>query len=150
MVNIMINNGSVSQKEYEGYISDYFDMNFENEWFDDNLVREIIWEIDKTKVISNINLYNETLGNIPPQYLSSGCKALIVLYKDNIKVNGDRLGDNCWGMLFRIGELKDIFISLTHIPRLPDSFKAVLANDGSVMTTKRDFLFAYGRFFYEC
>lgn len=132
-------------KEYEGHVSDYFDDVYEPEWFSDQMVRQFIWEIDETKVVGDgisVNLYNEVLGNIPPQYLSSGCKGLILLYKEGIKINGDRLGDNCIPLLLKIADLKDVEISLSHTPKFPDKFDAVIVNDGREIHSFRDFIIA--------
>lgn len=35
------------------YIDNYFDMNYEDEWFEDELVKQIILDVDKSTVISN-------------------------------------------------------------------------------------------------
>ncbi len=132
-------------KEYEGHVSDYFDDVYEPEWFSEEIVKQIIWEIDETKMIGegvSVNLYNEILGNIPPQYLSSGCKGLILLYKEGIKINGDRLGDNCIPLLLKIASVRDVYISLSHTPKFPDKFNAIIINDGREIHSFRDFIIA--------
>lgn len=136
---------------YEGYVSDYFDDTYEPEWFEDPFVREIIKIIDKSDVIcehKSINIYNEILGNIPPQNLSSGCKGLILLLKDEIAINGDRLGDNCIPFLLKISEKKDCEISLGHIPKFPEKFNAVILNTGDMITTRKDFVSKFVRISY--
>lgn len=130
-------------KEYESHVSDYFDDVYEPEWFSDKMVKQFILEIDETKVVGegvSVNLYNEVLGNIPPQYLSSGCKGLILLYKEGIKINGDRLGDNCIPLLLKIANIKDIEISLSHTPKFPDKFDAIIVNDGRKIHSFMDFV----------
>ena len=130
-------------EEYESYVSDYFDDVFKPEWFSDDVVRNIIKEIDDSEVVGpgkSVNIYNETLGNIPPQYLSSSCKGLILLYKDDMKINGDRLGDNCVPWLLKIASTKDIEISLSHTPDFPDKFDAVIVNTNVKIYSKREFV----------
>ena len=129
--------------EYECYVSDYFDDVYEPDWFSDLFVRRIIKEIDDSEVVGqgkSVNIYNEILGNIPPQYLSSGCKALILLHKEDIKINGDRLGDNCIGLLLEIADKKDIVISLSHIPPFPDKFNAIIVNNGKKIVSNKEFI----------
>ncbi|MBO5320627.1 MAG: DUF4869 domain-containing protein [Ruminococcus sp.] len=104
-------------------VSAHFDFNYEPEWFSDPLVRRIIGEIDKTKVIHGINLYNETLLGLSPASLSSGSKTLILLLKEDYIINGDRLGDNCMELLLDIAEQKDITITTSHILPLPKQLK---------------------------
>lgn len=130
--------------DYESYVSDYFDDAFESSWFSDDFVRKIIKEIDDSEVVglegASVNIFNKVLGNIPPQYLSSGCKALILLYIEGIKVNGDRLGDNCMNLLLQIADMKDVYISLSHIPPFPNEFNAVIVNNGVSLTTFSEFV----------
>lgn len=136
-------------EEYECYVSDYFDDVFESEWFSDKMVQRIIKVIDDSKVVGtgdSVNIYNETLGNIPPQYLSSGCKGLILLYKDNIKISGDRLGDNCIPLLLEISSKKDIWISLSHIPDFPKNFEAIIVNNFTKINSRSEFVTMKVRF----
>lgn len=129
-------------KEFESHVSDYFDEVFEEDWFSDNFVKNTIKEIDKSEIVGegrSINIYNEFLGNFPPQHLSSGCKALILLYKEDIKINGDRLGDNCMDLLLKIADKKDITISLSHMPPFPDKFEAYIINTKKFIKTNKEF-----------
>ena len=132
MLNILINDFSekvlVLAKSYKSYVSDYFDIVFDKDWFSDPYVVQIIKEIDNTVVNADLTLHNEILGGIVPSQLSSGCKGLILVYKTDCKINGDRLGDNCWGRLMDIASKKDVDIVLRHIPPLPDDFNAFLVN----------------------
>lgn len=146
MLRIYLNDWKNEKKalEYEGRVSAYFDEVYEEEWFSDEFVVRIIKEIDNTEVVSGKVLHNEVLGDIPPHYLSSGCKALILLYKEGIKINGDRLGDNCVPLLLEMAEHIDIEISLSHIIKFPQEFTALIENTGSVVGTPKEFLFAYG------
>lgn len=143
MLYIYINSGESNNEEFEGHVSAYFDDVYEPEWFSDKRVQRIIWEIDETRVVGegvSVNLFNEVLGNIPPQYLSSGCKGLILLLKDDIKINGDRFGDNCIPLLLKISSMKDVFISLSHTPKFPKKFDAVVLNNKRKITGLSDFI----------
>ena len=132
MLNIYLDNCEEElPKEFESYVSQYFDEVYEPDWFSDDFVQTIIETIDKSKVVGggkSVNIYNDILGNFPPQNLSSGCKGLILLYKEDVKINGDRLGDNCISLLLEISKIKDIFISLSHTPPFPDHFDAYIIN----------------------
>lgn len=143
MLNIYLDNCKEElPKEFESYVSQYFDEVYEPDWFSDDFVKTIIEKIDKSQVIGvgkSVNIYNDILGNFPPQSLSSGCKGLILLYKDDVKINGDRLGDNCISLLLEISEIKDIFISLSHTPPFPDSFDAYIINTKKMIKTRKQF-----------
>lgn len=118
----------------------YFDTSYEPAWFDDEFVRKIIQDIDKTTVVSGINLYNDVLLGISPESLSSGSKALIILWKEDCIVNGDRLGDNCIGLLLEIAKRKDITITTSHILPFPASgqlpVKTVVQGYGEIKSKK--------------
>lgn len=155
MLNIYINNYERPlSDDYVSYVSDYFDDEFEPEWFADDYVRSIIREIDHSQVVGEgygVNIYNDVLGNIPPYYLSSGCKALILLYLgEGIKINGDRLGDNCMHLLLEIAGKKDITIALGHIPPFPEEFYARIINNGEMISGLKEFVSAYVRISYDC
>lgn len=58
-----------------------FDIHFENSWFDDPLVEQMILDIDETTHISGAAFDSPYLGIIPPQSLSHGVKSLIYILK---------------------------------------------------------------------
>jgi hypothetical protein len=129
-------------KQYESYVSDYFDDEYEDDWFEDSYVKKLIKAIDNTEVCDDGTLYNEVLGGIVKSQLSTGVKGLILLYKTDCKINGDRLGDNCWEYVFEIAQSKDINIVLRHIPEFPTDFKAFLINTGKIIN-RSEYIFEF-------
>lgn len=97
-------------------------------------------------MVSGINLYNDVLLGISPESLSSGSKALIILFEEDYIVNGDRLGDNCIGLLLEIAKRKDITITTSHILPLPTSgqlpVKTVVHGYGEI-NSKKEFVKAF-------
>lgn len=150
MLNIIIeSNYEETCKRLPNRISNvrgYFDTSYEPEWFDDEFVRKIIKVIDNTTVVSGINLYNDVLLGISPESLSSGSKALIILFEEDYIVNGDRLGDNCIGLLLEIAKRKDITITTSHILPLPTPgqlpVKTVVHGYGEI-NSKKEFVKAF-------
>lgn len=71
-------------------------------------------------------------------------RGLILLYKTDCKINGDRLGDNCWEYVMQIAAQKDIDISIRHIPPEVHDFQAVLRNNGCKVDYK-EFVLSYAR-----
>ena len=150
MLNIIIeSNYEETCKRLPNRISNvrgYFDTSYEPEWFDDEFVRKIIKDIDNTTVLSGISLYNEVLTGISPVSLSSGSKALIILFEENYIVNGDMLGDNCIGLLLEIAKQKDITITTSHILPLPTPghlpVKTVVHGYGEI-NSKKEFVKAF-------
>ena len=66
---------------FDGDIDSVFRNNYEDEWFDEPMVQNIITSIDKNKILARGVFESEFLGIIGPDKLSGGCKALILAYK---------------------------------------------------------------------
>ena len=67
--------------EVLSYASDYFDLNWEDEWIIDPFVKEMIKDVDKSEVIGPHLIESPVLGPIPPTTLSGGVKVLILMLK---------------------------------------------------------------------
>ena len=140
MVKIKIDAVVDLDSPYESKPSLYFDVNFEEEWLEDGMVREFIRVVDKTEVLSSHALKSEVLGVIPPAFLSTGCKSLILLLKTDIKLNGDRLGDNCLPFLFKIGELKDVDVSFSSLRVFEQPFTAYMVDTDETIHDMKSFM----------
>ena len=96
--------------------SKYFDYHFEEAWFDDPLVRQIIQDIDKSTVVMGCVIRSPVLGIMPPQWLSSGAKTLILMLKEpEHEFYCTNIGDNCGPWIIRIGKMHDITVVFTRI-----------------------------------
>lgn len=143
MLRVLLDDEKVDVSAYESYVSDHFNDEFEREWFEDSYVQRIIKEIDDTEVVEGFNLYNQFLGGIPPEYLSSGCKGLILIHKENVKINGDRLGDNCIPILMELAATKDVDITLRHIPEFPRDVQMYIINTDKMIKSYKEFIEEY-------
>lgn len=122
--------------------SKYFDYDYEEEWLDDPLVREMIRDIDKSEVISSECIQSPVFGQIPPTKLSGGVKTLILILKEPDKVfYASQCGDNCAKWIIEIAKRKDITINLRHIMDFSGTeFSAVIANTGEKITDIERFI----------
>lgn len=94
----------------------YFKNRYEPEWLEDPFVKEMILDVDHSKVLSGYAIESPVLGTIPPERLSGGVKTLILIDKDTEKIfNASNCGDNCAKWLLKMGEQKDITINLRHL-----------------------------------
>lgn len=95
-----------------------FDIHFENSWFDDPLVEEMVLDIDKTKHVQGAVFDSPFLGTIPPQNLSRGVKALIYILKTGNALNqsyrSTMFGDNCIPWICKLSEIVDFSMYLCH------------------------------------
>ena len=127
----------------DSVVDAYFDNNYYPEWFDDEIVKQMILDIDKSVVESRYCIMSPVLGQIPPQYISGGVKALILMWKTDKVVDLTACGENCAEWIVRLGDLKedDISTDLEYEMVLVPSQKGILIeNDGSVVYSKYDFI----------
>ncbi len=94
----------------------FFKNTYEDEWITDELSRQMILDVDKSKVIGPRVIDSPVLGGISPRELSGGVKTLISIYKVPERIfNASACGDNCAKWLLRIGEREDVTINLRHL-----------------------------------
>lgn len=58
-----------------------FKVVFKPEWLDDPMVKDMILDVDKSKVLSGYAIESPVLGVISPFMLSGGVKALMMMLK---------------------------------------------------------------------
>ncbi len=112
-------------------------------WLEDDLVQEMIRDVDNSEVVSNACIQSPVLGQIPPEKLSGGVKALIVLYKsDDAYVDLIVCGPNCEKWLSKIAMDKDIHVSMSGFDlKFENSLiSGKCLNDGSTFNGHREWL----------
>ena len=119
---------------FDGDIDSVFRNNYEDEWFDEPMVQNIITSIDKNKILARGVFESEFLGIIGPDKLSGGCKALILAYKmPDMEQWIGLFGDNCIPLLIEFSKKTDLHIVVSYIPQnLPKNFDATFVNNGIV------------------
>lgn len=119
----------------------YFEENYTVDWLNNPLAKEIIKGIDKSEHIQDHIIVSPVLGGISPTMLSTGCKGTLILLNEpsGTLVSGERFGDNCFPWLSRIGEEKDIYITLHHYIEDEDmEIEAVVTNTGVKVTSGKE------------
>lgn len=115
----------VSQGTDMSYMPDYwFKKDFKPDWFDDDLVREMIEKVDKNTFRrydkgegawnSNYIMYG-FIGYVDPSRLSTGVKSLILIHKTERLIKSKSLGDNCIPWLIKLGDIEDITVEFDGI-----------------------------------
>ena len=110
----------------------YFNSTYQDEWLDDELVREMILYVDRSRVVSAHLIESPVLGPIGPKDLSGGTKTLILMYKDKEHIfNATNCGNNCAKWILEIAKRGDLTICLQHnLDFGPGYFEAVVLNTG--------------------
>lgn len=122
----------------------YFNNNYEDEWLDDPLVKQMILDIDKSEVISPYCIMSPVLGQISPTKLSGGVKTLILMLKEPENIfYASNCGDNCSKWIRHIGEIQDLHIILGYhmtFGTIEDEMEAIIENDGTHITNVNEFI----------
>ena len=129
---------------YFGYDEDailsvdtFFNNTYEDEWMDDPFVQRMIKAVDASDVESQHCIMSPVLGQIPPERLSGGVKALICLYMlDDFYTDLIVCGGNCEPFVPEIARQKDIKCSLSGYDILFQGLQQPVRclNDGSIFT----------------
>ena len=89
--------------------SQLFKLAKQPEWFDDPFVKQLIEDIDGTKVLYQYALLDKNGKGIPPEYLSNGCKSVILMkYLPDRLYSNEFFGHNCWPHIAKLAESGNI------------------------------------------
>lgn len=133
----------------DGCIKDpnsYFNLHKKKDWFNRQDIKEVIKEIDNTIAVKDEYLESPIFGGMAPERLSSGCKAVILLYVNPLcNVYASRCGDNCVPSIVRLAEKTDVIITLHHMMVFPEKFEAIMLDTETAVHSRREFYLEYGR-----
>ena len=83
----------------------YFKNTYDPEWFETELARKMVEDIDHSNILSSECISSPVLGQIPPERLSGGVKTLLLILNEPDKIfNASACGDNCAKWLLEIGK----------------------------------------------
>lgn len=120
----------------------FFKNTYEKEWLLEEETKQMILDIDKSKVLGNGAIESPVLGIIPPTSLSGGVKTLILIshIKDKI-FNASNCGNNCAFWLLKIAKEKDITINLRHLMDFGnDEFEINVVNKNKIVHSMNELL----------
>ncbi len=130
----------------------YFNTTYENDWFEDDIVKQIIRDIDKSEV-NGLCVLSPVLGSIAIEKISEGAKALILMYKDdNAIVDLISCGNNCQEWIIKLSKMKDIVCCYNGVDL---TFKdmdisAICLNDDSEINGYKDWIVKMLHWWNEC
>lgn len=126
----------------------YFDNVYEENWLEDDLVREMISDIDQSEVIGSQLITSPVLGPIPPERLSGGVKALICMYKTDAYIDLIVCGPNCEKWILKIAKGKDIIAGMSGFDLTFENMEieAVCLNDQSVIANYKEWILKMNEF----
>ena len=109
----------------------FFSHSYKDEWITEEFTKNIVADVDKSEVVSANCITSPVLGNISPNGLSGGVKALILMKHFPGKIfNASNCGDNCAKWILKLGEEQNFTINLFHIMNFgKGSFEIRILND---------------------
>ena len=126
------------------YTDSYFNNNYQDEWFEDDLVKQIIKDIDLSDVLNAQIVISPVLGAIPVTQISGGAKAVILmLKKSELLIHGNSCGDNCAEWISLIGKMQDIYVHLTYPMRFPDDVELTVIDTGVTCNSYKEYVEEY-------
>ncbi len=113
----------------------FFKNTYESAWLEEDETRQMILDIDKSKVLSDGAIESPVLGIIPPTNLSGGVKTLILINHISDKIfNASNCGDNCAQWLLKIAQEKDVTVNLRHLMDFgSDDFTIKIENTNKIV-----------------
>ena len=132
--------GDAPQSVYNTNV--FFKNTYEPEWFETDIAKKMIKDVDDSDVLSGECINSPVLGQIPPERLSGGVKTLLLILNEPDRVfNASTCGDNCAKWILKLGEQKDLTINLRHVMRFgKDPFEILILNTGTIVRNMSEFV----------
>lgn len=130
----------------------FFKNSYQDDWITDDFAKEIISDIDNSKVLGPNNIESPVLGNITPLQLSGGVKAVLLMKHFPRKIfNASNCGDNCAKWILKLGDEQNFTINLFHVMDFgPGEFNIrVLNNKKLIAHNMLEFLDAGAKYLRE-
>ena len=121
----------------------YFINQYEDVWLETQLAKDMIQDVDKSKVVGPHLIQSPVLGPISPRELSGGVKTLLLFAFDESGriFNATACGDNCAKWILKIAEKKDLTISLHHSMNFGDgAYTIKILNNGMIVHNQGEWL----------
>lgn len=126
------------------YTDSYFNNNYQDEWMEDEEVKQIIRDIDSSELLNSQIVISPVLGAIPVTQISGGAKAVILMLKmPHLLIHGNSCGDNCAVWIDKIGKKQDIYVHLTYPMRFPEDVQLTVLDTGTVCNGYQEYVKEY-------
>ena len=133
--------GDAPQSVYNTNV--FFKNTYEPEWFETDIAKKMIKDVDDSDVLSGECINSPVLGQIPPERLTGGVKTLLLILNEPDRVfNASTCGDNCAKWLLEIGKQKDVTVNLRHMMSFgkDTKFDIRIANGGEIVHSMKELI----------
>ena len=123
-------------------VDTFFNNQYQYSWLDDDFVKEMIKDVDKSVVESPECIMSPVLRQIPPTKLSGGVKAVILMkYIPDRIINASNCGNSCAKWILELGNSSDLTVNLNHIMEFEEKeFQIEILNDNSMVHNMAEFV----------
>lgn len=113
----------------------YFNNQYDKRWLNQDIIRDAIQSVDKSRVENENSILSPVFGQMPPTKLSGGVKTLMLIYNNPDRVfNASTCGDNCARWIMKFAKEKDFVINLHHVMKFNSrGFKAYIVNEDEII-----------------
>ena len=121
----------------------WFKFNYDTGWFEDELVKKMMQDIDKSRYVAGEYIESDVLGPIAPTALSGGLKTLICIYKNpDLIYDATSCCENCAKWLLEIGNTADITINLKYLMKFKEyePFDILILNEDKRVHTNKEYV----------
>ena len=133
--------GDAPQSVYNTNV--FFKNTYEPEWFETDIAKKMIRDVDDSDVLSGECINSPVLGQITTERLSGGVKTLLLILNEPDRVfNASTCGDNCAKWLLEIGKQKDVTVNLRHMMSFgkDTKFDIRIANGGEIVHSMKELI----------
>lgn len=111
----------------------FFRNSYQADWITDDFARRMIADVDHSEVIGPNIIRSPVLGDIPPERLSGGVKAVLLMKHFPRRIfNASNCGNNCAKWILSLAEARDFTVNLHHIMDFGDEpFQIRIMNAGN-------------------
>lgn len=121
------------------YINNYFDVNYDEEWFQDSFVKDMMQDVCGATVLPGGVIDIKDYGKVAPTQLSVGVKALLLMLKTDRIVYATVCGYNCAKWIIEIAKRKNVTICLRHYMEFEEDFVAVCLDNNKEIHSVDDY-----------
>lgn len=121
------------------YINDYFDVNYDEEWFQDSFVKNMMQDVCGATVLPGGVIDIKDYGKVAPTQLSVGVKALLLMLKTDRIVYATVCRYNCAKWIIEIAKRKNVTICLRHYMEFEEDFVAVCLDNNKEIHSVDDY-----------
>ena len=92
----------------------WFKYKFKPSWLEGDFVKDMVKNIDNSDIVSPYCIESPIFGQISPDRLSRGVKALIVILNTDFIVWAGSMDDNCFPYIIEMSKFKDVHLGIGH------------------------------------